>query len=242
MIRTLMRIGWLNLARDRVAQAMTFILPISFFSIFAMIFGNTGHGGTARVPVAVVDEDHSAGSRKLIQALEREKGLRVRLGARAPGADRKSPDITLDRARAEQMVRAGDLSVALVIPAGFDSSFARFDGVGQPVLLLTDPSDPVAPQVVGGLLQKAAMTASPDALARNGMAMLDRYGGGLTPQQRKASDSWTRMLQAQGQADSAAEARGDTLAMSRADSSGMGGLVKIEEHKVVGQTKDTSMI
>ena len=37
-----MRIAWTNLKRDRVAQAMTFLLPIIFFSIFATVFGNQG--------------------------------------------------------------------------------------------------------------------------------------------------------------------------------------------------------
>jgi hypothetical protein len=36
---TLLRIGWMNLKRDRVAQALTFLLPILFFSIFASVFG-----------------------------------------------------------------------------------------------------------------------------------------------------------------------------------------------------------
>ena len=242
MIRTLLRIGWLNLARDRVAQAMTFILPISFFSIFALIFGSSGRSGTAVVPVAVVDEDHSTGSRHLIQALEKEKSLRIHLTARAPGAGRKAPEVTLDRTRAETMVRDGDLSVAVVIPAGFDTTFGRFDVGGARVMLLTDPSDPVAPQMVGGLMQKAAMTSAPDVLARHGMAMLDRFGGGLSAQQRQAMDSWTNMLQARAQADSAAQARGDTVAMSAGGSSAFSGLVKIEEHKVVGQKKENGMV
>ena len=38
-MRTLLRVGWTNLSRDRVAQALTFLLPIIFFSIFAMVFG-----------------------------------------------------------------------------------------------------------------------------------------------------------------------------------------------------------
>ena len=40
MITTLLRISWTNLKRDRVAQALTFLLPILFFSIFASVFGN----------------------------------------------------------------------------------------------------------------------------------------------------------------------------------------------------------
>ena len=49
MIATLLKIGWLNLTRDRVAQALTFLLPIVFFSIFATVFGGQGDAQTARV-------------------------------------------------------------------------------------------------------------------------------------------------------------------------------------------------
>ena len=33
MIATIVRVGWTSLGRDRVAQAMTFLLPIVFFSM-----------------------------------------------------------------------------------------------------------------------------------------------------------------------------------------------------------------
>ena len=56
MITTLLRISWTNLKRDRVAQALTFLLPILFFSIFASVFGNQGGNATSRVRIAVVDE------------------------------------------------------------------------------------------------------------------------------------------------------------------------------------------
>ena len=41
-VLTLMRIAWTNLKRDRVAQSLTFLLPIIFFSIFALVFGKPG--------------------------------------------------------------------------------------------------------------------------------------------------------------------------------------------------------
>ncbi|MGH9408107.1 MAG: hypothetical protein ACRD1V_01480, partial [Vicinamibacterales bacterium] len=63
MIRTLLKINWTNLRRDRVAQMLSFLLPVLFFSIFAMVFGNQGNGSTARIHVAVVDQDHSEFSR-----------------------------------------------------------------------------------------------------------------------------------------------------------------------------------
>ena len=58
MIKTLMATAWLNLKRDRVAQALTFALPVLFFSIFVMMFSNQA-SGTAKINVAVMDDDHS---------------------------------------------------------------------------------------------------------------------------------------------------------------------------------------
>ena len=197
MIPTLWRIYWTSLRRDRVAQAMTFLLPVMFFSIFALVFGGRARGGMSPVTVAVADEDRSETSRRLILALQREPSLRVRTMARPVGAPTDAPEVTLDRARAEALVKSGELSVALVVPAGFDTSFARFDGRGRAITMLTDPSDPVAPQVVAGLLQKAAMTAAPDLLAKNGIGTFERYAGRLTPEQRRVVDSWLPKLRAE---------------------------------------------
>ena len=67
MIRTLLKAGWLNLRRDRVAQALTFALPIVFFSIFASVFGGQA-SGTSRIRIAVVDEDRSELSARIAAA------------------------------------------------------------------------------------------------------------------------------------------------------------------------------
>ena len=69
MIATLLRIQWIRLRRDRVAQTLTFVVPIIFFSIFALIFGTTGSGKIPSVRLAVVDEDQSAVSKRVLAAL-----------------------------------------------------------------------------------------------------------------------------------------------------------------------------
>jgi hypothetical protein len=58
--------------------------------------------------------------------------------------------------------------------------------------LLNDQSDPIAPQIVNGLLQKAAMTAMPASMANLGMKYTEQYLGTLTPEQRKR---WTENMQ-----------------------------------------------
>src|SRR5262249_15208526 len=78
----------------------------------------------------------------------------------------------LTRASAEDMVKRGDVPVALILPPGIESSIGSFSGQGVKALMLADPSDPVASRMVGGLLQRAALRA---AGAGGGFAA---YGGG----------------------------------------------------------------
>lgn len=191
MIGTLLRIGWLNLRRDRVAQALTFLLPIVFFSIFASVFGRQGNAATAKVRVAVVDEDQSEVSQRIVQGLQNEKGLRARTTANEKGG---GP--ALDRASAERLVKSGDLPVAVVLPAGFGAAFMEsgFSGEGKPVQLLADVSDPIAPQMVQGLLQKVVMTAAPDLMMQGGINQFARHAGALTPEQQSAVNAWLPRL------------------------------------------------
>ena len=197
MIRTLVRISWTNLRRDRVVQMLVFVVPIVFFSIFALVFGNQ-RNGTSRVSVAVVDEDHSEFSQRLVQALQQEAALRVRTTTPPEGGG------TLDRAAAEQLVRNGDLPVAIVLPPGIGNSGFMFGGESNAprVQLLADVSDPIAPQMVYGLLQKTVMTAAPDVLAKGGIAQFDKYAGGLTTAQRSAVDRWLSELRRRSTAPS----------------------------------------
>jgi ABC-2 type transport system permease protein len=192
---TLIRIGLTNLSRDRVVQALTFVLPIVFFSIFATVFGGRS-GSTPRIGVALVDEDHSDFSQRLAAGLARERGLRIR-----STADEKGGGPSLTRAAAEDLVKNGDLPVAIVIPAGIGASFATrgFSARGQPIQLLADVSDPIAPQMVYGLLQKVTMTAAPDLLMKGGLDQFERNAGRLTPEQRAAVDAWIPELRKQAQ-------------------------------------------
>jgi linearmycin/streptolysin S transport system permease protein len=153
MIGTLLRIGWINLKRDRVAQALTFALPIMFFSIFASVFGNQ-RPTTRQVRVAIVDEDHSAYSAKLVKALEAERALAVQTTANSDGSGG-----VLDRTAAEALVKTGTLPVAIILPKDLGK-----------VQLLADVSDPIAPQIAQGLLQKVSFTAKFDTLPGDGSA------------------------------------------------------------------------
>ena len=155
MIFAVVRTHLARLKRDRAAFVLAFVVPVVFFSIFAGVFG-TSRSATRRIPVTVVDEDGSPASRRLIAALKAEKGLNVVAG-RVPAAG--GAETPFDRTSAEEAVRAGSVPLALVVPKGFgDTPLRFFPSPDRPkILLLADTSDPVAPQVFSGLLQKVVM-------------------------------------------------------------------------------------
>jgi ABC-2 type transport system permease protein len=219
MIATLLRVGWINLKRDRVAQALTFLLPVLFFSIFASVFGNQGRDTTSRVRIAVVDEDGSDLSRRIVAGLQKETALRVRLTADAEGGG-----APIDRAAAEKLVRDGEVPVAVVLPKGIGAAAAAFthDPSSPRIQLLADVSDPVAPEMVNGLLQKVSMTAAPDLMMEGGLQQFEKYAGALTPGQRSAVDAWLPRLKpttaaapGTGDGDAAFGIRVDTVDVMR---------------------------
>jgi len=191
MIATLLKISWTNLKRDRVAQMLAFLLPLMFFTIFALVFGSQSNTSTARIRVAVVDEDNSELSKRIVEGLRNEKGLRARTTMEEGGTGE-----TLNRASAGKLVRDGDVPVAIVLPKGFSEGAAAFGRSSNAphVQLLADVSDRVAPQMVYGLLQKVAMTSAPDILMKGGISQFERYAGALTPEQRAAVSGWVSQL------------------------------------------------
>jgi ABC-2 type transport system permease protein len=226
LILAIVRTAATSLRRDGGALALSFLLPVVFFSIFAMIFG--GHRDTTpKVTVLLVDEDQSRISERLAQGLEGEGSLRVR---RRPEAKDQPP---YTAATAEAAVRQGVAPIALVIPKGFGDAPLAFGPPDQDrptIRLLADSSDPVAPQVVAGLLQKVAVTAMPDLMAEQGAKYFEAYAGGLTPQQRTLMDEGIKALQARPESET--PAGGSTL----------GGIVAVSTRTVVGEDKKNPMV
>jgi ABC-2 type transport system permease protein len=216
VILAVVRTGWMNLRRDRAALMLSFAVPIVFFSIFAGIFGKRS-SETPRVTIAIADQDHSERSRRVIAGLQAEKPLRVVI---VDGA-----------ATAERYVRAGDAPAAIIIPKGFGTTKITFGPGGETsrpkFRIIADSSDPVATQVANGLLQKAVMAAMPEAMMTSGIEAVDRYSGGLTPQQRKTLESNMKVFQEWGQ-----------LSGGQANTS----LIDIEIADVLGETKQAPMV
>jgi len=132
---------------DRRAVVLTLAIPIAIASFFGSLFSGAGDQEQARVAVAMVDQDGSGLSKRLVEATAADKALAV-------------TSRTLEDARAA--VLAGRLSVAVVIPAGFgDTAVRAFIGQGRnaDLELLTDPSKGAEVAMVRGLLTGHLMGA-----------------------------------------------------------------------------------
>jgi ABC-2 type transport system permease protein len=86
--------------------------------------------------------------------------------------------------------------------------FAGNTGAGPKVQILADVSDPVAPQVVLGLLQKVGFTAAPESMAVEGMSLFEKYARPLTPAQRESTDRFLSGLKNNATATSPDTGRG----------------------------------
>ena len=231
MIAAIVRTAVVSLRRDRGALALSFILPVVFFSIFAVIFGGR-RNTTPKVTLLVVDEDHSRASARLVQGLQQEGSLVVETRP-APVKGAEQPEYTA--ATAEAAVKAGTAPVAVIIPDGFGEnpiSFGPPDTSRPKIQLLEDSSDVVAPQVVSGLLQKVAMTSLPDVMAEQGSKYIDQFAGGLTGEQRNRIEQGLAYLRKQQ----------DSGAAASASANGSGGIIAVTWRAVVGQNKNNPMV
>lgn len=224
MILAVFRTAIMGLRRDRGALSLSFILPIVFFSIFAVIFGGR-RDTTPKVSLILVDEDYTHASQRLVEGFEHEGSLVIRT---RPDAVRGVEQPLYTAATAETAVKTGVAPVALIIPQGFGVNGISFrpDASRPTIQMLEDSSDLVAPQMVAGLLQKVAMTAMPDVMAEQGSKYFEQYAGGLTPEQRARLDQGLKFLR---QAPPAL-------------TSGFGGIVAVTTRSVLGENKHNPMV
>lgn len=168
MIWKVIEIHLRRLRHNRVEWLLTFIVPIAFFSIFALIF-TRGVGSTPRVKVALVNEtispvDLQATSidscQAILEALGTNEGLRVIRG--------RDEALTVDRETAETMVRRGTATIAIAL---------RDEDGKLSAELLNDSSDQVASQVVTALVTRELMMNAAPSLGQR-----DQSNNQFTPE------------------------------------------------------------
>ena len=130
---------------DRRAVIMSLVAPIALASFFGAIFSGSGNGDTAKIPIAIVDQDNSAVSKAILAGAQTDKYLMVT----TPTAD-----------EARDRVKKGTVTVAVVIPPGFGDAAGRafFAGNDKPSLnMWYDPSHGAELGLVRGILTEHVM-------------------------------------------------------------------------------------
>jgi ABC-2 type transport system permease protein len=153
MIWTVVRVGLLRMWHGRTEILLTFVVPIVFFTIFAFIFDEQiGLGKSPKVNLALVDEDDTELSREFVSALAEWDTLRVW----APMEHQDGLFVFSSIEPAKNLVLAGTLPLAVVVPEGWSASLSNLEKDGVNLRLLADSSDPVAIQVVTALLRQTS--------------------------------------------------------------------------------------
>ncbi len=131
---------------DRRAVIMSFVAPIAIASFFGSIFSGD-QTDRARITLAIVDQDRSAISTAIVQAVNADETFQTTMP-------------TVDEARTA--VRAGDIIVGVMIPPNFGDMASRafFSGAAKPELTMWyDPSHAMELALVSGVMTQHVMEA-----------------------------------------------------------------------------------
>lgn len=166
MIWTVFRVSLSRLLHNRVELLLAFVVPIAFFSIFALIFGKgMGSTQTPKIKAVVIDLVQTAESQQAVERIRDISCLRM--------LDEQYKARPLSEHQATDLVRRGLVTLAIVVhqrevdqrevdqpvmPAGA-VSYAMSSGLSAE--LLSDASDQVASQVVSGLVAQALLPNRP---------------------------------------------------------------------------------
>ena len=240
MILALIKAQCISLFRDRMAMLLTFALPCVMFTVFAIIFG-AGSAGAERgkLKVIVLDRDKTRSSARLLDTLKAMKNLEITpfensITAAAEPKDQATSGAAVDkgllsgtRQQAALAVRGGSASAAVILPQGLEASMAEFGQSDRPAIeLIYDPANPLAEQMLAGVLQASAFTSSSDVLMAKGLEQFRTMGGPFSPLQEVAAGAFRTMLSHQAVADPAkAGSTPESYGFSMAD-----GIVRIESH------------
>jgi ABC-2 type transport system permease protein len=144
MIATVLRISLIHLLRDRVGLVLTFVLPLVFFSVFAAVFAPMDSATARAVKTIIVVDPGSSFAARLAERLAEKPSLDV---VRKGWGERQA---------APEAVRRGEAAVALILPDGLRPAIPGAEPGHHLVELHADRSNPLAVDMVRGLLQASA--------------------------------------------------------------------------------------
>lgn len=144
-IRALVRKDLVLYFSNRRALLVTLAAPIAIAAFFGSLFGGSGDKAPSRVPIAIVDHDQSAITKRVVADMAADKTFDVQ---------------PLAEAQAAEAVKRGKLRAVVILPKGFGEEAPRalFGARTKPVIEIRyDPSQALALQVVKGLLAQHVM-------------------------------------------------------------------------------------
>ncbi|MFO0976143.1 MAG: ABC transporter permease, partial [Planctomycetaceae bacterium] len=230
----------ISLLRDRIALLLAFALPCIMFTVFAIIFGGQSGGSTSKLKVLVVDSDKTSASKAMIDSLKSMDRLQILDVAEMTDDEAFkaiSPDAPADdlRKTVAAVVQKGKVAAAVIFPKGLQDSVASFGRTERTaVQLIHDAANPLAEQMLTGLLQASAFTSAPDLLMEKGLEEFRKFGGPFSPLQEAAVTTMKSLLKPRSKetntdpGDTAEDAKEAKPAASAAGMSMTDGLVKIE--------------
>ncbi|HLQ66355.1 MAG TPA: ABC transporter permease [Candidatus Limnocylindrales bacterium] len=174
------------LARNKAAFFWVLGFPIAMACFFGFV--SSGAGGRGSLPIAVVDQDHTAYSKSLILRLRESEALRVR-------------ETPLDSATAA--VRHGDLAAYVALRPGMSDNFGFGADSASGIEIGIDPRQRVAADMLRGLVSQAVFLGMRESFGKSGSGremvarQLERIRADTTatPEQRARSETVLRSLQ-----------------------------------------------
>ena len=157
---------------DRRALLLTLVMPIVLGAFLGAMFGGSGKSSSSPIEIALIDQDNSKTSQKIGAAIKADSSLKL---------------LELPLAEAQERIRKGKLTLAVVIPAGFGKAAgsAFFSAAAKPDLpIYYDPSRAAALGMVRGILTQHVMqtvsaeafSSSDSSIVDSGLAQIDGQG------------------------------------------------------------------
>lgn len=164
MIFAMLRVMALSLIRDRGALVLAFVLPPTIFVIFAAIFAATAND---ELPLKVAFGKAGTGAAwdRFEAVLRDDPSLRLL-------ASTASQQSTVSR-----QVEGGLADVGLFIRADLN------DTETVPIVILVDPSKPLAGAILAGQVQRLVARRLPDLALSRTVPAIETLIGGFTPEQ-----------------------------------------------------------
>lgn len=179
MLRLILEVTHVGLRRlwhGKLELLLVFVVPVVFFTIFALIFtGGVGSGKTKQIKAAIENLDADPAAAALVARLTTNPSVRL--------ADRPAaPPVGDAFDRAREAILDGSAVVSLVVPEGWAES--QPTATPARLFLLYDASDQVAPQLMTSLVSRAAGEALAEraaALRSQALRPVSESGGVALP-------------------------------------------------------------